>query len=261
MVDILLQLIIYSFLGWCCEGVYCSLGRGEWINRGFLTGPFCPIYGVGAVAALAFLKFLPPSVLVVFLGGMVITSALEYVTSWLMEKLFNARWWDYSKRAFNINGRVCLLNSTLFGLLCLFLYFDLNPRIEQLLGMFNMDFKWGFLVAFFLYFAVDLALAVKSALGINIRLKVLTEIREELQEKYEEWSANAKLDFAQLEEKLLSSDIKDELLEKLHRKQREVGFFERRLMKSFPDMVNRSYPERLEELKNILKKKKLENKK
>ncbi len=136
-----------------------------------------------------------------------------------------------------------------------------HPRIEQLLGMFNMDFKWGFLVAFFLYFAVDLALAVKSALGINIRLKVLTEIREELQEKYEEWSANAKLDFAQLEEKLLSSDIKDELLEKLHGKQREVGFFERRLMKSFPDMVNRSYPERLEELKNILKKKKLENKK
>lgn len=67
MVDILLQLIIYSFLGWCCESVYCSLGRGEWINRGFLTGPFCPIYGVGAVAALAFLKFLPPSVLAVFL--------------------------------------------------------------------------------------------------------------------------------------------------------------------------------------------------
>ena len=90
MVDIFLQLIIYSFLVWCCESVYCSLGRGEWINRGFLTGPFCPIYGFGAVAALAFLKFLPSSVLVVFVGGMVITSTLEYITSWLLPFVFSS---------------------------------------------------------------------------------------------------------------------------------------------------------------------------
>ena len=259
MVDILLQLIIYSFLGWCCESIYCSLGRGEWINRGFLTGPFCPIYGVGAVVTLGFLKFLPKSVLVVFVGGMLITSTLEYFTSWLMEKLFNARWWDYSKRPFNIKGRVCLLNSTLFGLLCLFLSFDLNPRIEALLAAFSMDFKWGFLVAFFLYFVADFVLAVKSALGINLRLRVLAELREELQEKYQEWSA--KLEFAQLEEKILNSDIREELLEKIHKKQKEVGFFERRLMKSFPEMVNKSYPERLEELKKSLKKRKQEEKK
>ncbi len=255
MVDICLQLIIYSFLGWCCESIYCSLGRGEWINRGFLTGPFCPIYGVGAVVTLTLLKHLPKSAMIVFLGGMLITSTLEYFTSWLMEKLFNARWWDYSKRPFNIKGRVCLLNSTLFGLLCLFLMFDLNPRIERFLAIFSLDFKWGFLAAFCLYFIADLALAVKSAMGINVRLRVLTELREELQE----WSA--KLEFAQLEEKILSADIREELLEKFHKKQKEVGFFERRLMKSFPEMVNKSYPERLEELKRSLKKRKQEEEK
>lgn len=259
MVDICLQLIIYSFLGWCCESIYCSLGRGEWINRGFLTGPFCPIYGVGAVVTLTLLKHLPKSAMIVFLGGMLITSTLEYFTSWLMEKLFNARWWDYSKRPFNIKGRVCLLNSTLFGLLCLFLMFDLNPRIERFLAIFSLDFKWGFLAAFCLYFIADLALAVKSAMGINVRLRVLTELREELQEKYQEWSA--KLEFAQLEEKILSADIREELLKKFHKKQKEVGFFERRLMKSFPEMVNKSYPERLEELKRSLKKRKQEEEK
>ena len=88
---------------------------------------------------------------------------------------------------------------------------------------------------------------------------MLTELREELQEKYQEWSA--KLEFAQLEEKILSADIREELLEKFHKKQKEVGFFERRLMKSFPEMVNKSYPERLEELKRSLKKRKQEEEK
>ncbi len=100
---------------------------------------------------------------------------------------------------------------------------------------------------------------MKSALGINLRLRVLAELREELQEKYQEWSA--KLEFAQLEEKILNSDIREELLEKIHKKQKEVGFFERRLMKSFPEMVNKSYPERLEELKKSLKKRKQEEEK
>ncbi len=254
MIDIFLQIIIYSFLGWCCECIYCSFGRGEWINRGFLTGPFCPIYGFGAVITLAFLKLLPSSALIVFLGGIIITSSLEYVTSLVMEKIFNARWWDYSERPFNIQGRVCLLNSTLFGLLCLFLYFDLNPLILKFISKFNFDFKCGFLMAFSLYLIVDLVISIKSALGINIRLKVLTELREQILEKYNEF--NEKLDISKLEEKLLALNIKDELFEKMKTKQVNVGFFERRLIKAFPEMKNKSHPERLEELKNSIKMKK-----
>lgn len=256
MADIFLYLIIYSFLGWCCECVYCSFGQGEWINRGFLTGPFCPIYGFGAVATLALLQFLPSSALAVFFGGMLITSTLEYITSWAMEKLFNARWWDYSQRPFNIHGRVCLLNSTLFGLLCLFLHFDLHPVIYKSVMLFSQDFKFGFLFAFFLYFIADLSLSIKSSLGINIRLKTLVELREQILVKYAE--LDAKLELSQLEEKLLTLNIRDELLEKLQKKQKDIGFFERRMMRSFPEMVNKSYPERFEELKKSLKKKRRE---
>lgn len=253
MSDVFLYLIIYSFLGWCCECVYCSFGEGEWINRGFLTGPFCPIYGFGAVATLLLLQYLPSRAFAVFFGGMLITSILEYLTSWLMEKLFNARWWDYSEEPFNLHGRVCLLNSVLFGLLCLFLYFDLHPAIQSLVAWFSRDFKLGFLVAFGIYFVVDLGLSVKSALGINIRLKALGELREQILAKYGE--LDAKWELSQLEEKLRNLNIRDELMEKLENRQKNIGFFERRLMKSFPEMVNKSYPERLEELKRGLKKK------
>lgn len=106
------------------------------------------IKAVVAVSTLVLLQFLPSSATSVFLGGIVITSTLEYITSWIMEKLFNTHWWDYSKRSFNIKGRVCLLNSTLFGLLCLFLYFDLHPIISSLVAFFNYYFKVGFLFAF-----------------------------------------------------------------------------------------------------------------
>lgn len=251
LIDILLCLIIYSFLGWCCESIYCSLAKGEWINRGFLTGPFCPIYGFGALITLYFLQYLPNSALIVFIGGLLLTSTLEYVTSWLMEKCFNARWWDYSKRPFNLNGRVCLLNSTLFGLMCLFLYYDVHPNIVTFLRYFNNDFKMGFLAAFMLYFIVDLTLAIRSALGINIRLKTVNQLREQLIEKY--GTIDNKLDLKQLEKYLAEHNIRDDLSDKFKQSIHQVNFFERRLMHSFPQLQHHQYPKQLEQLKEEAK--------
>ncbi len=251
MEDVLLYLIIYSFFGWCCECVYCSFRRFKWINRGFLNGPFCPIYGFGAVAVLGFLQLLPRHILIVFIGGMFITSLLEYITSWLMEKMFNARWWDYSEYPFNINGRVCLLNSTLFGLLCLVLYYRLHPWIYTVTEQFSYDFKLGFLFALGIYLAADFALAIKGAMGINIRIKALEELREQILVKYAD--IDGKLDFQQIEERLRTLNKGEVLLEKIQSMRKEVGFFERRMIKSFPEMVNRSHPERLEEIKESIR--------
>lgn len=250
--DVILYLIIYSFLGWCCESLYCSLGTGQWVNRGFLNGPFCPVYGFGAIITLLFLHFVPSSMVGVFIGGILITSTLEYFTSWIMEKLFHARWWDYSKHKFNINGRVCLLNSTLFGILCLFLYFDLHPIIKKAVDFFNLDFKYGFLFAFTLYFIADFTVTIKSVLKINIQLKSLSEIKSKLLEKYPQ--LKEKFDLSELEENLKNLNIKEELLEKLNFKQHDLKFFERRLIKAFPEMSSKSYPEHLEKLKQNLKK-------
>ena len=109
-----LWLMIYSIIGWGYESTICSIGQRKLINRGFLNGPYCPIYGTGAVLVLLVLGRIQNPVLLFFAGALV-TCSLEYLTSWLMEKLFHARWWDYSKRKFNIGGRVCLIGAVVFG--------------------------------------------------------------------------------------------------------------------------------------------------
>ena len=109
-----LWLMIYSVIGWIYESTICSIGQRKLINRGFLNGPYCPIYGTGAVLVLLVLGRIQNPVLL-FFAGAVLTCSLEYLTSWLMEKLFHARWWDYSKRKFNIGGRVCLIGAVVFG--------------------------------------------------------------------------------------------------------------------------------------------------
>ena len=122
-----LLFITYSFIGWCME-VGCKLVElKKFINRGFLIGPYCPIYGWGCILIILLLNKYTDDPLVLFVMAIVICSILEYFTSYFMEKLFKARWWDYSRRKFNINGRICLETMIPFGLLgCLIMYF-VNP--------------------------------------------------------------------------------------------------------------------------------------
>ena len=124
-----LLFLIYSAVGWLCESVYCSVPARKFINRGFLNGPLCPIYGVGALLADALLTPVAWSLPLLFLGGAIVTSVLEYFTGWLLETLFHAKWWDYSNKKWNLHGRVCLRNSILFGLMCVILLRVLHPLL------------------------------------------------------------------------------------------------------------------------------------
>lgn len=133
-ISVILYFIIYSFLGWCCETVYCSILQKKFVNRGFLYGPLCPIYGCGALLVLYLLRDVRTSIFPLFLSGMVVTTILEYLTSVLLEKLFHMKWWDYSAMPFNINGRVCLLNSCEFGALSVFVVMVLHPAVTRLVG-------------------------------------------------------------------------------------------------------------------------------
>ena len=105
-----LWFLLYAFIGWVYESVLVSVSERRWVNRGFLNGPLCPIYGCGAVLAIVLLHdFTNP--IEIFLISSFGASILEYITSWGMEKLFHARWWDYSHYRFNIQGRICLLGA------------------------------------------------------------------------------------------------------------------------------------------------------
>lgn len=184
---VFLLLLFYSFLGWCGEMIYCSIGQRKLCEkRGFLNGPLCPIYGHGALLVLLVMGNRWNSPIATFLVGMVLTSAVEYVTSYAMEKLFHMRWWDYSRRRFNLNGRVCLLNSLLFGLACLVLRYGIQPRVFPPLKWFmDRHLLIPLALTLFVIYTADIVLSVRSAIQIGNRLEKLHAIQDELTEKLE----------------------------------------------------------------------------
>lgn len=120
---------VYAFLGYICEVVYCSICQRKLVNRGYLYSPICPIYGCGAVLILVSMMPLYDMWYLVLILGILMTSSLEYLTSYIMELIFHMRWWDYSQRKFNIKGRVCLRNSLMFGALVMVVVYGIQPLI------------------------------------------------------------------------------------------------------------------------------------
>lgn len=146
-----LYFFIYGFGGWCCEVIYCSIIQKKLTNRGFLYSPICPIYGFGGAGMVLCFNWLTAysyGFVIVAIGGLVLTSAIEYVTSYAMEKIFNMRWWDYSKKPFNINGRICLINSVMFMIMTLFLIYGLHPFVSDKLALVKPS--WVISIATFL---------------------------------------------------------------------------------------------------------------
>lgn len=223
-----LYFVIFSFLGWLCETVYCSIPAGHFINRGFLNGPFCPIYGVGGVVTIAVLNPFATAPGMIFLLGLVWTTLLEYVTSWGMEVLFHYRWWDYSNRFMNIRGRVCLLNSILFGLLCVVLMLFIHPPIQRLLESLPPDLKTALAIVFAVFLAADLAVTVKSVLNLNQRLAKLHALRDEIR--------------AGMEASIL----------KFRKLVGEKRIFQHRLIRSYPQMRSLSYNEHLQIIRRAI---------
>lgn len=133
--------MIYSFLGWAMESTYVSINAKKWVNRGFINGPFCPIYGTGALLILLALKPVSDSILLLFLGGFVIATVVEYLIGLILEKLFHATWWDYSQKPFNIKGRVCLERSVEWGVLTAFVMRVVQPVIADFVAAIPR--AWG----------------------------------------------------------------------------------------------------------------------
>ena len=184
-----LWLMIYSVIGWVYESTICSIGQRKLINRGFLNGPYCPIYGTGAVLVLLVLGRIQNPVLL-FFAGAVLTCSLEYLTSWLMEKLFHARWWDYSKRKFNIGGRVCLIGAIVFGAFSVVLILVLHPWVKSLTDRLT-DTALTWICAILLVGIVsDLIVTVKGLLGTHA---VFAEYAVLLQQKRRELSEKLRL--------------------------------------------------------------------
>lgn len=130
----ILLFFIYSFLGWLIEVVGKLIQKGKFINRGFLIGPYCPIYGFAALTMIFLWKGYLNDPFTLFILITLTAAILEYITSFILEKIFKTRWWDYSNYKFNINGRICLETMIPFGFAGLILMYVLNPFFESLLN-------------------------------------------------------------------------------------------------------------------------------
>lgn len=162
-----LLFIIYSVVGWIIEIINEIICAKRYVNRGFLIGPYCPIYGVGALLMISMLNRYLNDPIALFVMAVVVCSILEYLTSFLMEKLFKARWWDYTNRKFNINGRICLETSILFGIGGLIIMYFANPIIVNILNSIpDIILKLIFVITFVIYL-VDNLISFSIILGFR----------------------------------------------------------------------------------------------
>ena len=155
--DLYILFWIYSMMGWCIETIWVSFKNKKFINRGFFLGPYCPIYGTGGILLLSLNNY-KNDLLVVFILSVFICSIVEYLTSYFLELIYRVRWWDYSNRFFNINGRICLFNSFFFGLFGLLAVCILNPYFINKLELINSYLKYFILISLFALTTIDIVI-------------------------------------------------------------------------------------------------------
>ena len=182
--------ILFSFIGWICEVIYVGVTSAhKFVNRGFLHGPLCPVYGFGGVVIL----MLPPSLyatwIPLFFASMILCTIVEYFVSWLMEKLFHTRWWDYSHYKIQLNGRICLLNSILFGFLGVVVIHFVYPLMIDLLNSLGQKVINVSGVIILAVLSVDIFFTVRKLVDFANVMKKLKELGETLNSHYgqEEW--------------------------------------------------------------------------
>ena len=171
---------VYSFIGWCGEAAMAAVHRRKFVNRGFVSGPICPVYGAGAPAVAVFLPELKDQLFFLFLGGMIVTTFVEYLTGRLLELIFHRKWWDYSDQRFNLDGYVCLKNSAVWGLCSVLMICFFDPLLCRLLVLIPRlagDILLWILGVLLVIDAVGSGVAV---LGLKKKQSRITQITEEL---------------------------------------------------------------------------------
>lgn len=168
--------MFYATAGWCVEVIYKTTSTGKFVNRGFLNGPLCPIYGVGVIGVILCLSPIKDNLLLLYISSVGLTTLLEFVTGLILEKVFHQKWWDYKNEPFNIKGYVCLKFSLLWGLACVFVMRIIQPlimiaieRIPENVGNAIMYVYYGLMIA-------DMIVTIAALSKITLHLKIANDI-------------------------------------------------------------------------------------
>lgn len=252
-----LWFILYSGLGWVYETVYCSVKNLKWDNRGMLLGPYCPIYGVGAVLDVLLCSGLPDSSMV-FFACMLGSAVLEYATSYTTEKLFHAVWWDYSEVILNLHGRICLPCSIGFGLAGLIVLYGIHPHMVWFTDQIPLYWQEPVALFFMAVFAADCALTADSLIALNVKLDAtLRAIDLQISEKYDMFIENARQNltesFETLKEKISMDEFRERrMLEELKHTISTMNWMQTRAIHSAVAFRKARYNELGNRMKQIL---------
>ena len=184
--EIIIYFITYSFLGWVMESIFRSISEKKIINTGFLKGPFCPIYGVGAIIMLLFLKRFSDNLAVLFVVSVVVLTIWEYLVGVLLEKLFHTKYWDYSNNKFNFQGRICLTNSIFWGILGVVFVKYIHPAIENLIEKIDVRILIFVYSILGIVILVDTISSIIKVKNIKVTLEKIEKLNNEIKEKLKE---------------------------------------------------------------------------
>ena len=277
--------LIYSFGGWVIEVIFHAVALGKVVNRGFLNGPVCPVYGFGVLSVFAMINTLQSSGYqmsdgMIFLFGIILATVVELIAGWLLDVCFHARWWDYSDKPLNFHGYICLEFSIIWGLAIVLVVKVFQKYVENRTSPHaDSTFGWILLVILYCVYLADFIVTVAVIRGLNRKLTRLNKIRSDMRivsDKISDTVANTTIDTAQVidEGKVQTALAKAELretaemkkeqsIEKLRKKRNElqrefdelsnsitnhtiVG--QGRIIKAFPEMKHRYYHELIQEL-------------
>lgn len=210
--EILAFFFIYAFLGWCMEVSYAVLDKGKFCNRGFLNGPICPIYGFGMVTILLLVTPVQDKLFLLFMFSMILTTLIEFITGFALEKIFRAKWWDYSDLPFNIKGYVCLKFSVYWGIACTFVIRIIHSLIYALVQITPNLLMIILLAVFTILMLSDSIVTICTILKLKKRLKLMNKLAKEM--KIVSNNLGEKISEKVLDAKERNEEIKDKLEEK-----------------------------------------------
>lgn len=243
---------IYAVLGWCLEVCFCTVNTGSFVNRGFLSGPVCPIYGFGMVIILAVLLPVQHNFLLLFAGAVVLTSALELVTGFVLKKALHTSWWDYSDLPFNLGGYICLKFSLAWGVCAVAVVRGLHPLVAALVSVVPRGLGWALMPAVAAVFLADGAVTLTAILHLNRDLGRIAQLTEALHAGSDALArtlgngalaVDEKLDDAKLELLVRADLARADWLDKKHT-------VRRRLLRAFPHMKH-TQPQALQALREL----------
>ena len=245
--------LVYAFLGWCAEVAYAAVHNGKFVNRGFLNGPVCPIYGVGMLVVVTLLWGLRHNLILLILGSAGLTTTLEYATGLILERFFHDKWWDYSDKPFNVKGYICLEFTVLWGLAAAFVVGAVHPFVFMVINKTPFVFGVILMSVLLAAFVTDLVITVTELVKLPKKMGAMLEaeralkaISDKIGENISDTAIAAKEKGSELaeESKPRLEELKAEYEQKAAEYKRRFenrGFVPKRIFKAFPNLKSGRY--------------------